>query len=382
MTSSSPSRYEPSEEEVKLAAKIIAATPLIDAPKLKWQSWMGLARKVLERSVRYTQSESAASEGYPGIAHDLGTARRLLRTAYEQCCGMTQQLYPEDHATFGAPSYLIEIEQYLDAAPGALQPSDQGRGVDGAAQPTAGSREVATTPPVAAPTDKPQTSYVPLTEEEIERVRSVYKRHFSDGERLDIVCDMAINSLLFSREIDRLRSLRSAERDTQHGEASAPTIAGDLSETEPDGNEGRSGEVDREGGRSAASARGDAVGAGSSECGPRPSGGEADREDLSVAGGAVSAPSHVAATPGQQQPTSQDVRDALLFCLWHHQGGGSKIGQPIRAALGIGPNAPLDDAQLAAAKRVQSALCTPSATGSLPEAACKALVRDMKKDET
>jgi hypothetical protein len=38
------------------------------------------------------------------------------------------------------------------AAPGALQPFDQGRDVDGAAQPMAGSREVATTPPVAAPT--------------------------------------------------------------------------------------------------------------------------------------------------------------------------------------------------------------------------------------
>lgn len=38
-------------------------------------------------------------------------------------------------------------------------------------------------------------SFVPLTEDEIERVRSVYKRHFSDGERLDTVCDMALASL-------------------------------------------------------------------------------------------------------------------------------------------------------------------------------------------
>lgn len=61
----------------------------------------------------------------------------------------------------------------------------------------------------------------------------------------------------------------------------------------------------------------------------------------------------------QQQPTSQDVRDALLFCLWHHQGGSSKIGQPIRHALGIGQHDHLTDEQLAAAKHVQSALTPP-----------------------
>jgi hypothetical protein len=60
--------------------------------------------------------------------------------------------------------------------------------------------------------------------------------------------------------------------------------------------------------------------------------------------------------PAQQQPTSQDVKAALLFALWHHQGGSSKIGQPIRAALGIGQYANLTPEQLEAAKRVQSAL--------------------------
>ena len=62
-------------------------------------------------------------------------------------------------------------------------------------------------------------------------------------------------------------------------------------------------------------------------------------------------------TDGQQQPTSDDVMAALLFCLWHHQGGNSKIGQPIRFALGIGRDEPLTDVQLAIAERVQSALC-------------------------
>jgi hypothetical protein len=63
------------------------------------------------------------------------------------------------------------------------------------------------------------------------------------------------------------------------------------SEVKPDGNEGRSGEVDREGGGSTATARGYAVGAGRPECGSRPSGGEANGEGLTTAGGAVSAPS-------------------------------------------------------------------------------------------
>ena len=61
----------------------------------------------------------------------------------------------------------------------------------------------------------------------------------------------------------------------------------------------------------------------------------------------------------QQQPTSPDVRDALLFCLWHHQGGSSKIGQPIRHALGIGKYERMNDEQLEAAKRVQTALIPP-----------------------
>lgn len=58
----------------------------------------------------------------------------------------------------------------------------------------------------AALEGRPRSSYTPLTVEQIDRVRSVYKRHFSDGERLDTVCDMAINCLLYAEEIQRLRS--------------------------------------------------------------------------------------------------------------------------------------------------------------------------------
>ena len=43
-----PSATGASEESVERAAKILAASPLIDAPKLPFPAWMGLARSILE----------------------------------------------------------------------------------------------------------------------------------------------------------------------------------------------------------------------------------------------------------------------------------------------------------------------------------------------
>ena len=60
--------------------------------------------------------------------------------------------------------------------------------------------------------------------------------------------------------------------------------------------------------------------------------------------------------PSQQQPISEDVKSCLLFSLFHHQGSHSKIGQPIRYALGIGKFDELNDEQLSIAMRVQSLL--------------------------
>lgn len=48
---------------------------------------------------------------------------------------------------------------------------------------------------------------------------------------------------------------------------------------------------------------------------------------------------------------SDSARAALLWVLWHHQGGSSPIGQPIRFALGIGQHERLSDWQVAEAKR-------------------------------
>lgn len=45
------------------------------------------------------------------------------------------------------------------------------------------------------------------------------------------------------------------------------------------------------------------------------------------------------------------ARAALLWVLYHHQGGSSKVGQPIRYALGMGAHERLNDHQLREAKR-------------------------------
>ena len=51
-----------------------------------------------------------------------------------------------------------------------------------------------------------------------------------------------------------------------------------------------------------------------------------------------------------------DVHAALCFALWHHQGGSSSIGQPIREMLGLGQHDHMTSEQYFAAKRVAEAL--------------------------
>ncbi|WP_186163401.1 hypothetical protein [Burkholderia gladioli] len=53
------------------------------------------------------------------------------------------------------------------------------------------------------------------------------------------------------------------------------------------------------------------------------------------------------------EPTFTDAgRAALAWVLWHHQGGSSFVGQPIRYALGMGQHEELSDAQIAEAKSI------------------------------
>ena len=58
------------------------------------------------------------------------------------------------------------------------------------------------------------------------------------------------------------------------------------------------------------------------------------------------------AVPPELSPDFTDTaRAALLWVLWHHQGGSSPVGQPIRFALGMGQHDRLNEHQLAEAKR-------------------------------
>lgn len=52
----------------------------------------------------------------------------------------------------------------------------------------------------------------------------------------------------------------------------------------------------------------------------------------------------------EHHPKRQQMESALLWTLYHHQGGSSHIGQPIRKLLGIGQHDRLTDEQLADAK--------------------------------
>lgn len=63
-------------------------------------------------------------------------------------------------------------------------------------------------------------------------------------------------------------------------------------------------------------------------------------------------PAPEAAQPAEMSPEFTDTaRAALLWVLWHHQGGSSPVGQPVRFALGMGAHDRLSEQQIAEAKR-------------------------------
>lgn len=53
---------------------------------------------------------------------------------------------------------------------------------------------------------------------------------------------------------------------------------------------------------------------------------------------------------------SRHSRAMLLNVLWHHQGGSSPVGHPIRKILGIEPHARLTDEELSEAKWIDELL--------------------------
>lgn len=60
----------------------------------------------------------------------------------------------------------------------------------------------------------------------------------------------------------------------------------------------------------------------------------------------------------------------LLNVLWHHQGGSSTVGQPIRTMLGIGQYDHLTEEQLSEAKRIEGMLAWHEAPDALPFREC------------
>lgn len=62
-------------------------------------------------------------------------------------------------------------------------------------------------------------------------------------------------------------------------------------------------------------------------------------------------PEHVGAELAALLRERDTLRAVALLALYHHQGGFSPVGQPIRRALGIGQFDAMTDEQLAIAKR-------------------------------
>lgn len=80
---------------------------------------------------------------------------------------------------------------------------------------------------------------------------------------------------------------------------------------------------------------------------------------------------------------NKDVHDALCFALWHHQGGSSTIGQPIRKMLDLGQYDHMDKDELEGAKRVNRALGSvdkPDLTPELIEKMCPQFDDPMRRE--
>lgn len=66
-------------------------------------------------------------------------------------------------------------------------------------------------------------------------------------------------------------------------------------------------------------------------------------------------PAPVAGEAAEMSPEFTDTaRAAIAWVLWHHQGGSSAVGRPLRYALGMGDHEPLNDQRIVEAKRYAS----------------------------
>ena len=97
---------------------------------------------------------------------------------------------------------------------------------------------------------------------------------------------------------------------------------------------------------------------------------EALQEARAAAPAPVSEPSPDREQVGEAAGLSYQSRALLLNVLWHHQGGSSTVGQPIRTMLGIGQYDHLTEEQLSEAKRIEGMLAWHEAPDALPFREC------------
>lgn len=52
----------------------------------------------------------------------------------------------------------------------------------------------------------------------------------------------------------------------------------------------------------------------------------------------------------------EETYQVLCYCLWHHQGGKSPVGQPIRKMLGLGQFDQMTPKQVSLAKKLRDTI--------------------------
>lgn len=73
--------YDITERDVEVAAAVIAASALIDAPKLPAPNWMGLARRILEEVARRQNEVSLLRPATLATSPDMTTPEGRAKAA-------------------------------------------------------------------------------------------------------------------------------------------------------------------------------------------------------------------------------------------------------------------------------------------------------------
>jgi hypothetical protein len=82
----------------------------------------------------------------------------------------------------------------------------------------------------------------------------------------------------------------------------------------------------------------------------------------------------------EQQSLQRTLRAAKLYVLWHHQGGFSEIGQPIRKSLGIGPHDSIPPSDLALLKTLHERFASPEPASARSDVELRDLANQLARD--